>query len=214
VPSVGNETNHNFNGATIQGGLAIEGAAGNTAYIDRDTAATLARQNLMIRKLGYYSESFPLGAAANLTTIQTSGTVNFSPVGLLKGDVVTNIWVRVTTLASGFSGIGAKVGLYTTAGVLLASSADVQASLGSTGTKLLPLTTPYTITSDDVYYLAIITIASTPPVMVRGVLGSTVALLAGTGTASYCGHDVSETDLPATAAILYTSGTNYWMAVS
>jgi hypothetical protein len=210
----GNESNHVFNGATIIGGLAVVGDAGATTYLNRDAVAHTARQVALMRAQGYYAESSPLNAVANLQTTTGTGVVLYSPIGLLAGDVVSSMQLRCSTLGSGFSGIGMKVGLYSSASALLASSADCSTAFGSTGVKTVAMTTPYTITADGAYYCAVLAIASTTPTLIRANVAAAACGIATGGVVSPGGQQTGQTDLPAAATITFNSGNVFWFGVA
>jgi hypothetical protein len=117
----GNETNHTLDGLTVRGGLAIEGVGGVKTYLNSDVASGLARQSLAMRNQGVYAETYPV-MNSNGQTITTTGTVYGVGIGLLAGDVVTNLTSRVSLAGATVS--LAKMGLYSKAGTLLCSSAS------------------------------------------------------------------------------------------
>lgn len=186
------------------------------AALGKDRAAR--RAQLFMETQSRYAETFPF-AMVTSTNIKTSGTVYYAGISLLAGDVVSNIHVAVGTAGATFSGIGSKVGLYTaisgTSGTLVAQSADISAQVSSTGVKVLPLTQPYVVPIDGSYYVAWITVATTPPTPGRSAVGSTAftAALAGS-TVAVCGAQAGQTDLPATATIANNTQSAYWFGIS
>jgi hypothetical protein len=139
--------------------------------------------------------------------------VYYVAIGLAAGDVVTNIHTRCITAGATFSGIGMKVGVYSKALQLLGSSGDVSPAHLSTGGKVNALSAPLSITTTDLYYLAMIAVATTPPVLNRGGAGG---LFSAFGTfAGSAGNQSAQTDLPATASITFNTGMlQYWFGVS
>lgn len=216
MPSVGNETNHYINGATITGGLSFEGPLGANAYLNRDVAAKLARDQAVNRGMGYYAETFPRLSAASASA-SVSQTIYFSAIGLLQGDVVTSILTAVN--AANNTATLTKLGLFTSAGVLLAATADASVAFNSTGVKSTALTAAYTVTADGLYYLGFLNVASTGASLYR----TTAGLVAGglgafTGGSGACGTQASQADFPAlgAAATIGFAGTpiSYWLAVA
>jgi len=144
--------------------------------------------------------------------------VYLQAIGLAGGDVVTNILMALGgTAGSGFSGIGAKVGIYNKAGTsLLASSGDVSGQLAASGTRTMPLALvagqPFVVPSTDTYLLAFLGIATTMPTFAKGMVGATNANSANSIT--YTGAQASQTDLPASLTISAAGTLAYWMAVS
>lgn len=192
------------------------------AFNDLRAGTTARRQQVLNEGAGRFAETFPFPAATS-SNIQTSGTVYFTPIGLLGGDVVTSIQVGVATAGATFSGIGSKVGIYSAAGAsatLVASSGDVSASVSSTGVKSLAVSLqsnnqPFVVPADGAYYIAWLTIATTPPVGLRSAVGSanTLGLVSG-ATVGYGGSQAGQTDLPATATIAFNSQSVYWFGVA
>ena len=179
--------------------------AANTKSTQR-TDAQLAAQ-------GYYSENFPR-QAVNSSTVPTSGTIYFCLLGLLAGDVVTNLNLLCTTLGTGFSGINMRVALYSKASVQLATSGDVSAQFGSTGTKPCPLTTPYTVPTTDAYFAALIQVGSANVALLRGSPGLNAGGAIGSGTGAY-GAQTGQTDLTAPATIAFNNtGNAFWFGIS
>jgi hypothetical protein len=213
---IGNESNHVMDGLTVRGGLGLTNNLGQVATVDYDRFACMARNAVAMRAQGYYAETYPRGAIAG-STVSVNGTIHFGAVGLLAGDVVTAVSVYVQTLASGFSGTGVTLGLYTKSGALCASSADAQAAFGSTGMKTTAMTTPYTVPSDDLYYAAILSVASTPPVLLRGSSGISGGGWLAVSPSVYGGFgtDTSEAALGAQQTISFSGlAISYWMAIS
>lgn len=211
MPSVGNETNHVMDGLTVRGGLALEGAAGQVSYLNRDVASMLARQSACMRDLGYYAET-GMRVAASASSVTITQRVYFVGIGLLAGDVVSNIIVACNTINN--TPTLTRLGLYSQAGALLASTADASTPFGSTGLKVTAVTTPYTILTDDLYYLAFLNVAATGAALNR-LNGGSSAFQASTGGVVPQGNQDSQSDLPASATITATANAfGLWMAVS
>lgn len=176
----------------------------------RQAASKSARRaEAVLAAQAYYAENFPARTYQG-GTIGITGTIYFMSLGLLAGDVVTNILVNVATLGSGFSGIGARVGIYSSAAAQLATSGDVSATLGATGVKPLPLSAAYTITADGFYYAALISIATTVPTLQRAGNGVKTTF---NGLLNF-GTQTGQTDLTAPATLAETSNLGYWVGIS
>lgn len=212
---LGNESNHTMDGLTVRGGLAVADNAGNLASADYARFAMSAREAVLRRALGCYAETQPRTVLTGGSTVTVSGTIYGVAVGLLAGDVVSNISCLVGTLASGFSGAGLRLALYSRAGVLLASSVDTQATFGSTGVKTTAMTTPYTVTTDDAYYASIISIASVPPALFRGhASGSANTAAVGAGI-PLAVVQTAQTDLTSPATFTATTNSiSVWFGIS
>lgn len=211
---VGNESSHIFDGVTVRGGLAVTDSLGS-ASVDYTRFAMGAREAILRRALGCYAETQPRTVLTGGSTLTVSGTIYGVAVGLLAGDVVSNLSVMVGTLASGFSGAGLRLGLYSKTGVQLAASVDSQASFGATGVKTIAMATPYLVVTDDAYYCAIITIATTPPVLFRGFASgnaNTAAVGSGIPPAVV---QTAQTDLTSPATFTATTNSiSVWFGVS
>jgi hypothetical protein len=167
------------------------------------------RNHIRMRAEGLIAETFPRGAAAGQTT-PTSGDVRATLIGLRAGDVVTNLHVIVAVVAATVT--TAKLGLYSSADVLLASTANDTAIVTNLGTRTKAVSAPYTVTEDGGYYVAALVVATTMPQFVRGVsaVGVDTAL---TGGERICWVDAGETDLPATATPA-ASTSAVWFGIS
>lgn len=164
---------------------------------------------------GYYAETFPRQAPASAAAGAT-GVAYFMAVGLLAGDVVSNLTVDCGTVGGTMTLV--KVGLYDKLGNRLCVSAESSASFASTGTKTLPMIlqsngTPFVVPTDDLYFCAFLGVATTVPALSRGV-----GLAAGQGPGAVGVRAVqgSQTDLQASHTLAYNSGTavTMWMGVS
>lgn len=211
MPSVGNETNHRVDGLTISGGLAFEGPGGANAYLNRDVSAMLARTAAANRGMGYYAETVPY-LSCGAASVSVTGRLYGVAIGLLAGDVVSNIICAVNVINN--TPTLTKLGLYTTGGTLLAGTADASSAFGSTGKKVTALTAPYTVTADGVYYVVFINTAATGASMFRAHGGGNAFQAVTGGVAAMVNQD-SQTDLPASATFTATANAfGYWMAIN
>jgi hypothetical protein len=115
------------------------------------------RTQAKIIGLGYKGESFDRDAITSALAF-TTGDLRGDSVGLLAGDVVTNVLVDVTAAIQTITTF--RVGLYDSGGNLLASSANSTSNL-ATGINSSALSTPYTVPADGVFYLVAVIQATT-----------------------------------------------------
>jgi polygalacturonase len=139
------------------------------------------------------------GALDGGTTIMVDGTIYFMLEGFRAGDVVAGISFIVTSIGATMT--LSKVGLYTTAGVRLAISADQTTAWESNGRKTVAFTAPYTVPANAALYLAIIGKGGTLPTVLRGGAAAAAGTAIGAGVRPI-GTQTSQTDLvdPATIA--------------
>jgi hypothetical protein len=211
----GNETNHVMDGLTVRGGLGLEGPGGVVTYLNRDAAAAVARQAAVVRGQGFITETFPRCGALS-GTISVDGTVYGTAIGLLAGDVITNMTIGINV--AGNTTTIAKLGIYSQTGTLLCSSADGSAGMGTAGLKTMAMTTPFTVTADGLYYAAWITKASvTLPTPLRGsasLSASNPSAGIGAGT-PFMVTQTGQTDFPASATLVASVvSLAYWMGIS
>lgn len=169
------------------------------------------REQILSTTRGFITESFP--GVSNVTTLTlVTGELRGALVGLRAGDVVTNVHFNVTT--AGTSVTVGRAGVYSTAGVLLASCANTTTIWTDTaGMRTVALTTPYSVTADGGYFVCFLPVFSgTAPQVSRGASTSNqaVGVNGGVSGAAFQG---SQADLPAPATFA-ASGTVPWIAVS
>lgn len=173
----------------------------------RLTTVPKSRDDLRLVGQSILSEPYPRTSVSS-QTILTSQRLEGVRVGLLSGDVVTGVAFHVQTASASLT--VAKVGLYSAAGTLLASSADFSGTLnGATGLIQGAFSSTYAITSSADYVVALLNVGTTPATLYRS--SNVSALVAGAGT---IGHGwVSQTgqaDLPASATFA-AGNVAYWM---
>lgn len=203
-----------------------DSASDATVITPTNTAASLAaqgialdaylRSNLLIRGYGLIAETTPRNNTISVASAAVSGTVYYTAIALLAGDLVTNLSISVGVAASGLT--LSKVGLYSSAGALLASSADQGVSWQTTGIKTIALAAPFPVLVSGIYYVALIAVGTTPPSIARGGGGGagTPFLIApiGAGVWPYVAQ-LAQGDLPATATFAANTGAlAIWMGVS
>lgn len=181
---------------------------------DRDAKNSReARRATIVKEVtGYFAETSPRDNAVSASPC-TAGVIHCTGIGLLAGDTVSNI-VVLNNVAGVTLGL-TKVGIYSKAGTLLASSADINASLLATGAKVLPLTAPFVAPTDDLYYIGILVVSA--GTMIQPLRGHAAINAAGAiGTSSVKNvQQTGQTDLPATATLVASSASiAFWFGVS
>lgn len=155
-----------------------------------------------------------LRSASNATT---SGTVYLCKVKIVnRSTVVSNVIIGIEAAGSGLTSGQSFVGLYDSSGTRLAVSADQSASWASTGMKTIALTAAQTLAVGS-YYVAILSVGTTPPQFSMGAGGSAninVGLASGSGR--FLAGPASQTSLPAsiTLASQPTTTGARWAALS
>jgi hypothetical protein len=180
----------------------------NTALTDLDTAATSARAgsnpaDQLFLAWGYDSEH------ASSTNILTSGTVYLHKLWLPAGSTVTSLGWTITTAGATLTAGQSLMGFYNAAGTRLAVTADQSGNWTSTGFKNPAITAPLAITTSDYYYVAILSVGTTPPT------GASSPGLQTTYNAGVTGADLrhavgatAQTTLPASITMSGNTSTN------
>ncbi len=168
----------------------------------------MSSADLRLQKHGAIGETYPLGLAANTTTM-SSQAIYFGLVGVKKGSVVTGINVAVST--QGTASTSVFVALYDGASNLLASSGDLTTALDSVGVKALAFTTPYVVPADDGVYAAIMTISGGPAVLLRAATATQSMQAINTGVKGF-GIQTGQATLPNPATIA-AGTTTIWFGV-
>lgn len=143
---------------------------------------------------GYFAETFDrkviAGAAAAV-----DGTVYFTSIGLLAGELVSAIAANIGAAGSGFT--LAKMGLYDRLGNRLAVSADQGSAWTAAGLAEAQMIAPYRAPAPDVYYVALVAKASGMPTVVS-VAGASQSFTRSAAS-PICALMLTQTDLPAVA---------------
>jgi hypothetical protein len=149
------------------------------------------------------------GASSGIGLV--SGTVFFQAVGLLAGDLVSNLSIVVT--GAGATTTLTKLGLYDSTGARLQTTANLTTAWESAGTKTHPLSAAYTVATDALYYVAVLFVGTTVPTLHAGSNTGNAASVIGTGTLAYATL-AAQSDLPATAALSNSGAKGFWVGVS
>ena len=164
---------------------------------------------------GFLAWSTPPDGLSSQGVLGT-GRITWARVKLVAAATVSTLWTYVGTLGSGLTAGQNFIGLYNSAGNLLASSADQSAVWTTTGLKSAAIT-PQSVAAGD-YLIAIVAVGTTPPAIARpnasaaamcnANLPTTVAgLRSGLGQSSL-------TALPASITSPTASTSIYWFAMS
>lgn len=152
--------------ATGAGALTSPGSTPDLPYASLDDLL-LNAQGL----LGQSGISREHAGASNVGLV--SGTCYFQQIYLKAGVTISNIFMAIGTAAVGLT-LSKNAFFDTVTGAVLASSADQSAAWGTTtGTKQVPLLSPFTPSASGAYYVGWLALASTMPAMALG--GSAIA---------------------------------------
>jgi hypothetical protein len=149
------------------------------------------------------------------TSALASGTLFMQAIYLRRGQIVANIsFFSATSAASGPT--HGLFGLYNNSRDLLASSADFTSEAWAANSiKTKAMTTPYTVLTSGLYYLAIMCTASTNVPTLKGNTAITGAQLAGTAPILHGTADAGlTTTLPNPAAAITVGTTTVWGAAT
>lgn len=162
------------------------------------------RTSLALSTRGLIAETFPVGTSTSNSTA-TAGSWFGGIVGLRAGDVVTGLGVIVAGNATTSTLV--KLGLWSSAGTLLASTADQSASFNAGAANRFQsaaLSSAYTVTADGGYYLGIVCVGGTGPSLFRGSAGASVQMNSGAfNHATATGQTDAATVTPATASLCF-----------
>lgn len=160
----------------IAGSLGVTGYKATASTVPTDippgtafttTVGTLARrERARIRALGMRGETFPRHHSPN-AFVQTAGDQRAVLIGLNAGDTIGGIYAGLTSAATVTL---VKMGIWDSAGVLLASTADVSANFGSGMSGSLrggSLATPWVAPATGAYYIGMVTVGTTGPTILR-----------------------------------------------
>lgn len=155
---------------------------------------------------GIFAETFDRIQSASSTAL-TDGSVYYTRLGLTRGDVVAAL--RCDVGAAGVATSIAKLALVDKNFNLIRASADQSTAFNSTGEKICPMSSPYTVTDDDMFYAAYFAkTATTMPGVCRN--------FAFAGRGASCAVLAGQTDIPATATPTLGGGlaAPIWIGVS
>lgn len=231
VRSGGAITSNSGSTVTLGGTVNMTGNPTLGAATSNDLTESLAPSSA-----GLLAWNFPYafgnsGSGSTGNAAVTGGTLYIAKIPLAAGTVVTNMWFRIATAASGITTSQNFGGLYSSAGALLASTADLSTVIGTnTGAIQAALTSPFTIPTSGNYYIGFFfNAATTEPVLGTFVNLNTVTTGAQTyGSATTFGNTAAKfpfavnttgntTALPTSLTMSSNSATGaytFWTAVN
>ncbi len=179
-----------FNTGTIQSGL-LQYPVSDV----NDASFTPADQGL----IAWTADPATLRSAGNSTV---SGSVYLCKVKIVnRSTVVSNVIVGIETAGATLTAGQSLVGLYNSSGTRLAVSADQSANWTSTGMKTIALTAPQTLAVGS-YYVAILSVGTTPPQFSTGAGGSVnINVGLSTGAARFLIGPTAQTSLPSSITL-------------
>jgi hypothetical protein len=166
-----------------------------------------SRDDLVRQARGYFAETVDQRQVA-ASGVLVSGLATYGAVGLYAEEKISNLSISIIgTLGSGVT--LSKMGIYSSTGALLASTADQGTSWQSSiGLKTMPLTTPYVVPVTGVYYLGILCVfTTTGPTVSRICSGGVFPQFAMPGALSAYYAQTGLADLPNPATFTTTNVT-------
>lgn len=173
---------------------------GTTVRTTTGAFAGLVTSNMPVSKSlnGLLGWTFDPAIPSGSTLTPAAGVLNLFRVPWTTTQTVTNIVGAVVT--AGATVANAFLGIYNETGLLLAQSADISATLQSTGTKTIPLASPTSIpatSSGFVWVGLLIGSAGTFPTFPRGGFTGNFINLGTTAATSRAGsYSTGQTALP------------------
>lgn len=147
-------------GSTLQTNAGATVTLGGTVNLTGNPTLGAATSNDLTEAIapssaGLLAWDFPyIQATTNAGAAVTGGTLYLAKIPLAAGTKVTNLWFKIGVAASGITTGQNFGGLYSSAGALLASTADLSTVIGTnTGAIQAALTSAYTITASGNYYI-------------------------------------------------------------
>ncbi|HSX27874.1 MAG TPA: hypothetical protein VLF60_00290 [Candidatus Saccharimonadales bacterium] len=198
-----------------QGSLKWRDPSGNVHDLGNGTVSASLSPDATPGEQSYLGWNYDPIAAAN-STQPTSGTPVLIKVKAAQSGTVTAINLNVNTLGAGFTANASYAALYDMNGNRLGLTADIAASLASTGAKALALTAGVAVTAGTFYYVYFVSTATTMPALNRA--GNLGAINQNTNPGTYrfatLGSGVSSPPASLTLASSAALSTSYWAALS
>lgn len=196
------------------------GAPVNTALTDQDARITAlgAQGATTLKALGFLAQPYD-PAMATAGTVLTSGTIYMIRLDLASAATISTGTLCVINAGVTLTAGQNLVGLYDAAGTRVAVSADQSAAWTSAGEKNVTFTAPYAAAAGT-YYLAVLSVGTTPIGLLRTVSSASVVDVINhgltTATARWTTGPTAQTTLPAsvTMASRTMAMTAYWGGIS
>lgn len=180
--------------------MSIRGASGGAS----------ARSDIWLAGLGLLSESNDRSACQNASGLTTQA-VFYMAVPLRAGDLISNGHLIVIGAGSGLT--LSKMGLYSTAGVRLALSADQGVAWQSGGMKTAAMLSAFRIVTSGIYYVAVLAVGTGMPTLARAIANSTILQGAVAGGVPLGAEQAGQADLP-DPGVIAGGATQFWVGVS
>lgn len=164
---------------------------------------------------GYITWAFDAVACASTGATPTAGTLQLVRLHVPVATTITNVVLFADTAGATLTSGQNFAALYTSAGSLLAATADQTTAWGTSGLKTMALTAAQAVSAGD-YYVGFYANGTTTPAFARAVKGNSI-LNAGLSNASSrwaTGATGLTTAMPASAGTLASSSNGYWAALS
>jgi hypothetical protein len=135
---------------TYNGVVTYNSAVNNGSIASNDSVSAIAPSSLGLKAYNYpYVWATGTGSA-----VTTAGALYLAKIPIVGNTLVTDIYIKIATAASGLTSGQNFVGLYNSSGTRVATSADLTATIGTnTGVITCAMATPYTTPSSDYYYV-------------------------------------------------------------
>lgn len=199
----------------------------NAAFVDQDTritsnAASITTLNSLTNTLerqpgerGFKSWTMQPEATQSVGTIAVSGAMRLQRHKIRVASTITNLHMGVLVAGSGLTAGQNFMGIYDTAGNLIAQTGDQSTNWTTVGMRTSPLTSPINLPAGD-FYVGFLANGTTPPTFARGHDNSSSFIngLTTSGQHLYISNGAGLTALPATVSLFNTSGTSYWSGTS
>lgn len=168
-------------------------------------SGTPSPNDLRVIGFGLLSETYPLAAVANQTQPATQ-RLEGGLLGLAAGTSVTGVAVAVQANSATLTLL--RAALYSTAGTLLASSANVPTALdAAAGTvATIAFSAPFSVVTSGAYYACLLGVGTTRPTLYRSTTFGIVSPGAG---ASLWVAQTGQADLPSPAGF-FGESVAYW----
>ncbi len=186
-------------------------AAGNDARILAGLNQQQPRLNNFLT-WNYDPQLFQGTAGANV-----SGTIYLHKMYLPQGQLVTGAALGIQTAGATLTAGQSLVALIDPSGSRVALSADQAASWVSTGLKLVNFASTFTTVTAGFYYVAILSVGTTPPAFYQQFNALSAFFNANTtaGNFKHCTDGTGQTSIPASITLASTSASafNSWAAL-
>jgi hypothetical protein len=188
--------------------------AGNVYVVGGSVDAPGAREFLP-EDQSYVGWAYDPVAVANNSQL-TAGQPILIKIRATTTTTVNNICINVNNAGSGFTASASYAALYATNGTRLGVTADLAASLSTTGAKSLPLLSGAAVQGNTFYYVYVVVNASSMPFLNRGGNVGVLNQNLGPGTYRFATLGAGITTPPATIDLGTSAAlsTSYWAALS